>query len=360
MSEYEVLSPGQLERPGTARQTWIKTRRLFTLVELLARKPRSTRELADYFGVQVRNIQRDLEDLREMDVGLVSEGRLYSIPRRRGSLGAAQALAAHAATRLLYHHAPARNRHYLEALHTIASDLPGHVRAVLDRSTEDVLTRTQAEASIEQRLERHLETVALAWFNRQAIRFDYVAPGGSGTVRENIVEVYFVELARDTLAPHVIGFERNHHRAVQTFRLARMASLQTLSGSSYEVPVDFDPRAYLGDAWGVVGGAHGQTMTVRLRFEPDAAYQVLEGGYPNLSLGPMHSDGSLDVEVRAGVDPRGLPGQLMPWILGWGPRVEVLGPEPVRAQWLSEVREVVTRYGHEKHEPAGTKEGRAS
>ena len=59
----------------------------------------------------------------------------------------------------------------------------------------------------------------------------------------------------------------------------------------------------------------------------------------------FHLDNSIEVDIRAGVDNSGLPRELMPWILGWGPRVEVLGPPQVRAHWIQQAREVVQKFG---------------
>jgi predicted DNA-binding transcriptional regulator YafY len=116
-------------------------------------------------------------------------------------------------------------------------------------------------------------------------------------------------------------------------------------GDGYSIPSDFDPRHYLTDAWGVVGG-QTEVVTVTLKFAREAVHRVMEGGYPNLTVEEGGApDGSVTVKVRAGADRTGLPRELLPWILGWGPRVEVLAPPAVRAHWLSEARAVVARYG---------------
>ncbi|WP_102125917.1 WYL domain-containing protein [Deinococcus planocerae] len=86
----------------------------------------------------------------------------------------------------------------------------------------------------------------------------------------------------------------------------------------------------------VWGGDSGHSeVTVRLRFTPDAGYRLLKGRDPHLVDPLILTDGSLELEVRAGTDAAGVPGELLAWILPWGEQVEVLTPCPVREVWLS-------------------------
>ena len=57
------------------------------------------------------------------------------------------------------------------------------------------------------------------------------------------------------------------------------------------------------------------------------------------------ADGSKTATIKAGVDSTGLPLELLVWIRGWGPNVDVLKPEALRTRWLEDCREVVRRYG---------------
>ncbi|EYB69207.1 type 11 helix-turn-helix protein [Deinococcus phoenicis] len=313
------------------RSTWRKAQRLRQLEDDLRARPLSSRELAGLYGVPIRNIQRDLRALKDMGKGVEERAGRYSIPSRREALNAVEALTVHAAVRLLYHHAPAHNPHYIRALYKIAGNLPEATRRLLDDS---VVVSTGRHSD-----DQALEVVARAWDERRVIRFDYKRPNGE-LERGNELCVYFVEVSRTNLAPYVIGLERQRRQAVRTFKLSRIVSPVTLR-DSYSIPDSFNPRDHLTDAWGVIGGAN--PITVRVRFTPDAAYRVLEGGYPNASEPLIYPDGSVDLDIRAGADHTGLPRELLPWILSWGPRVEVLGPEPVRRHWLSELRAALLR-----------------
>lgn len=317
--------------------TWRKVRRLLYLMDVLRSKERSTQELARLMGVSQRNVQRDLDDLRAMQIGLQNPSDFrYRLDGQLPSLRPVEALAVHAATRLLYHHAASKNRDYLLALDKLTHSLPASLHDVVSRSTQH-----PSAPLVDDRV---LEIVTSAWVERRWVRFDYLTPQGVREPRE--LAVYFIEISRANLAPYAIGLERLKRGEIRTFKLSRMRLITPLEGG-YVIPDDFDPRLYLTDAWGVVGG-QTEVVTVTLRFAPEAAYRVLEGGYPNMTVEELGAqDGSVTVKVRAGIDKSGLPRELMPWILGWGPRVEVLDPPHVRAHWLAEARAVLKKFGGE-------------
>lgn len=300
--------------------------------DLLRLKPRSTRELAERFGVPVRTVQRDLETLRDMGEGVevVSRG-LHAIPNTESKLNAVEALAIHAATRLLYHHAPVRNPFYLSAMEKLATLLPEPARKAAFQSSDELRERPGDD--------RSLELVARAWFEGRILTFEYRSPGGSGRWHKKDLEVYFIEVSRENLAPYVIGYERAFHKRVLTFKLSRMRQTRLLD-EIYTVPETFDPRVYLTNAWGVIGTSGGPVVQVRLKFTKEAAYRLPEGGYPNLMLEETLPDGSLTVSLSVGTDSKGFPLEILSWVQSWGARVEVLAPESLRQRWLAEARQV--------------------
>lgn len=186
-----------------------------------------------------------------------------------------------------------------------------------------------------------MAVVAQAWFKRQVIEFDYLKPGGSGRPRKNVLEVYFLEVSRTNLGMYVIGLERGYHRALRTYKLSRMRQVRAVDEpGAYTIPTHFDPRHYLSIAWGVVGRSGGAPVEVRLRICPEAAYRILEGGYPNLRIASRLPDGGLEVCILVGTDNLNFPLELLSWVQSWGARIEVLEPASLRQRWLEEAREV--------------------
>lgn len=328
-----------------APETLPKAERLFHLAALLREGQFSVRDIALrlYPGALVggegwpgieRAVQRDLEVLELLEPEferLNVRPPRYRIPTHRTTLHPVSLLALYAAARLMYHRAPGNRLHHQEALRQLTAWLPERVREVAGRGMEDIGKRRSRESM-------NLEHVGSAWADGHPLRFEYRKPGGSGQLRTNIVETYLIEAHPVNLDLYVIGQETTYHRAVRTFKLSRMQNVHVLREQSYVIPRTFDPHTFLHSAWGVVGSQGNSAMTVQLRFRHDAAYRILEGGYAHLSEPFLNPDGSLDTSVQAPVDATGLPRELLPWILGWGPRVQVLGPPELREHWQQELR----------------------
>ncbi|WP_293911190.1 WYL domain-containing protein [Deinococcus sp.] len=328
-----LRSPVRVRHTPAPKQakTWHKSKRLTDLVSKLQARPWTTTELARVLNVNQRCIQRDLQVLRAMDYDVADHaGNAYFIPARGQLLRPAEALAAYAAIRLAHHHSPTLGSHYRYALDHISMALPERIRHILNASVRDNGSATFAE--------RQMEQVASAWVDQRVLKFDFHRQTGEIETGNELC-IYFIEISRTNLTPYVIGLERRRRGQIRTFKLSRMRNL-SLHTDTYESDPTFDPRQFLSDAWGVIGGQH--SVTVRVRFAPEAAYRVLEGGFPNATL--IRHDGQVEMDFRAGTDATGLPRELLPFLLSWGPRAEVLSPPEVRAAWLGELREALARY----------------
>lgn len=313
-----------------------KAKRLAEIPRLLQIKERTTQELAMRLGAPLRAIQRDLEDLREEGLGIEQVRRgVYRMPNHPSSLTAMEAAAVHAAVRLLYHHSPAPNRHYRSALEKLAVMLPEPARSMALKASEDFGRGMD---------DRSLELAARAWFERKVLAGEYQSASGSRSWRAKEIEVYFIEINRENLSPYIVGYERSYHQRVLTFKLSRLRNTRLLD-QSYAIPAHFSPQKFFSTAWGVWGGE--KTLTVKLRFSPQAAFRIREGGYRHLQT--LHEDSQgLVVSVQAPMGKDGLPTELIPWIRGWGGEVEVLEPARLREHCLAEAQRVAQLY-HSAH-----------
>ena len=307
--------------------------RFSEITSLLRDKARTAKELADWFNQPVRTINRDLADL-----GVQNDGKRpprYAIHETPAALNPSEAIAAHAALRLLYHHSPDRPKSYQRALEKLAKQLPESIRATVQHSLN-----LDASPSADTRT---LEVIANAWMNRHALGFDYIKPGGSGEARYNEMDVYFVEVAKSNLELYVIGQRRNWQPMIRTYRLGLIRNAMPLPNQPYEIPSAFDPRAYLSNAWGVIGDQH--SVTVRLKFDPSVSPWLEERRFPGVTNVQTLEDGSKLYTIQTGVDSSGLPRELIPWIRGWGANVEVLEPPALREKWLVDARDLIARHG---------------
>jgi predicted DNA-binding transcriptional regulator YafY len=310
-----------------------KAARLHQLETLLESGSWSAAALAKHFRVGKRTIQRDLHELEELGRHLEPRGRRYSLRPRGTALNAVEALAVHSATRLLVHHTRINDRHYRSALTKLAASLPDPARRYLLESVDGIETLSSDGG-------RTLELVAQAWFEGRVLRFDYAAPIGSGRPHPNELEVYFFEINPINLAPYVIGHERTFFQQVRTFRLDRIANPRVLS-EHYTIPDSFDPHEFLASAWGIVAGPR---LEVTLRVHGRVAHRIHDRPHRNLRVDATTDDGDLLVTITSGQDKHGIPIDLLPWLLGWGAGIEVLGPQQVRDAVEKELRAAASAY----------------
>ncbi|WP_027883014.1 CRISPR-associated endonuclease Cas3'' [Meiothermus rufus] len=321
-----------------------KALRLLRLLELLKQKPWKPAELRAELGLGERAIFDYLQEVRLLAESLGQ--RLVHDPLRstytlevEEKLSLTEAVVAHMAVRMLAHHSPGSNKAYQEALRKLAQRLPEPLKKIALQSTQALAERPASLSGA------NLETLTQAWLERRVVAFDYQLP--QGRLLRGELEVYFIEVSRANMAVYVIGRDRAYGRGIhyleslKAYKLERIQRVRLLD-ETYTIPHDFDPQAYLSTAWGIV--ASENPLVVRLKFAPEAAYRLREGGYPNLRILEQLEGGSTLVEITVGTDDSGFPLELLPWIQSWGPRVEVLEPSSLREAWLAEARLLLQQY----------------
>ena len=315
----------------TLTRTASKAARLTDLQQRLTLRAYGVAELAAHYGVTRRTIERDLETLRSLGHGLIEENHRYALPDRASDLNEVEALAVYSATRLLVH-TGAGGRHYRSALEKLARRLPDPAR----RTTLAAVERLEPGPD-----DRILDLVAQAWFRRRVLRCTYHG-AASGSRRTLDLEVWFFELGRRNLEPYVLAFDRTHAHELRMYKLSRMHQAR-LSSETYAIPDDFDPDAHLTGAWGVVVGA---PVTVRLHVSPRAApwFREHRGREPRLRI-VGENEGGLEVELYGHLAADGEVNEMLAFLLGWGPMIEVLAPSAVRARVASAVRDAARLYG---------------
>jgi predicted DNA-binding transcriptional regulator YafY len=347
----------EIDPPFSKRKAF----KMLALLEYLRGKPRSKDEIIEHFKAKdmtlsKSGLERCLRDLYDWDVDLThipdnfSTTRKYFIPQKPPRMQPLETLLTHTAVRLIYHHSPGYHNLYFTALEKLSYTLPQHAREIAERSTQDLKEKRSQEITLGDSvidLGRNLEMVALSWFEQRVLSFEYLSPNGSGAWRKKELEVYFLEVARTNLGLYVIGYERSFHKQVVTFKLNRMKNVGNLERLEQPTIPDFDPKAFLSNAWGVIGSSGGGLMAVRLLFAKEAAHRILEQNYPSLELVQEHENGALEVVVTVGTDGQNFPLELLSWVQSWGPRVEVLEPPPFRKRWLDEARAVAEKFGKE-------------
>jgi len=316
-----------------------KAQRLSRICHLLYRHPHglTAAQMARLCGVSTRTIQRDLLSLHDLMVPVVEDGTPpryglgegYFIPPVHLSLQ--EAVALYLAARLLARYADSYDPHMAGALAKLAGVLPEPVGAHIQATVQAMAGRPEDETQV-----RVLGCLALAWANRRCVRIRYRS-ARSDNVHEYVLCPYVIEPAASGGATYVIG-HASWFDAVRTFKVERILEAELLE-EGFEVPEGFDGQGLLAGAWGVWFGEEAQEVV--LRFAPGVATRRVKETvwHPSQALAEL-ADGGCELRVWVGE-----PLEMVPWIRGWGPLVEVLAPPWLREQVAREAREVAEVYG---------------
>jgi predicted DNA-binding transcriptional regulator YafY len=134
---------------------------------------------------------------------------------------------------------------------------------------------------------------------------------------------------------YVVGYSLTH-QGLRTFKVERIQKA-TLTTHHFERDETIDADTLVQHAWGIW---YGENLTeVRLRFSAQVARRVKETiWHPTQQIDDL-PDGRVEWSVLiAGVQ------ELVPWIRGWGPDVEVIEPPDLRRQIAEDVRRAAELY----------------
>ena len=315
-----------------------KLPRLHHICHLLYRNPNglTATQLAKFCGVNKRTIQRDIRDLEDESVPIWEDagqppcygiGEGYYLPPVHLTLD--DALALFLAARLLARYADTFDPHIIQALAKLAHILPEGIAAHV-HATIRAMDGRQGNPD----LVAVLRTLAIGWSERRVVRILYRSAERS-EARECLLSPYYIEPSATGNATYVIG-HASHVDALRTFKVERIVSA-TLTKETFEVPETFDGPGLLAGAWSIWYGEEPQEVT--LRFVPEATRRVKETyWHPSQTL-EEQPDGGCVLRLMIAE-----PTEMIHWIRGWGPQVEVVEPEWLREQMGREAREVVKKY----------------
>ena len=177
-----------------------------------------------------------------------------------------------------------------------------------------------ADVAVEQPL---LGSLYGALLERTAVRFDYLSADGTSSTRT--IEPY--GLVHRAGHWYVVGRDSSRD-AVRSFKVSRIDKEIETTGATYDIPAGFDAAAHLGgEPWEI-----GDVATeVILRFDAEV------GWWAQQNLGDAKvtetDDGGAEVTMNvANFD------ALISWAIGFGDRVEIVGPEEARARMSEHLR----------------------
>ena len=324
--------------------TLSKAQRLSRISYFLYRNPRglTASELARLCDVHARTILRDLEDLETAGVPIWEEEDRgeRGAPRRFGitegyyvppiHLSLDDALALFLAGRLLARYADSYDPHIVDALAKLANILPESIAQHVHATILSLATRKK-----DQRFVRVLGVLALGWAASRAVHIHYRSAGNEEE-RETDLQPYFMEPSAMGSATYVIG-HATHAGELRTFKVERISEARLLD-ETFVVPEDFDGPTLLQSAWGIMYGDEAEEVV--LRFAPSATSRIRETHWHPTEQVEACDDGGCILRLTIAN-----PLEMVHWIRGWGPQVEVLAPGWLREQMAEEALETGRMYG---------------
>lgn len=302
----------------------VRAVRLTQIQNLLHRNPQglTTKELAELCGVCQRTIQRDLLSLQsDLGIPITQHGDKYGIMQGYilppVSLSLYEAMALFLTCRLALRQIDKNNNHVEAALTKLASVLPPGLREKLHHSIATI-----ANKPADPRYVRIFEQIAIAWATQRRIRIRYQSLRRTET-KEWYLDPYFVEMTGVGYSAYVIGYAKHEEReGLVTFKLDRIQEAELLN-ETFEIPADLNLDRLLASSWGIMWD--NTATEVKLKFSPHVARRVKESvWHPSQHLEDL-PDGGCTLALRiANVL------EMVPWIRGWGPDVEVLEPKELR------------------------------
>ena len=310
-----------------------RTSRIRQIEEILLVAPKGLRatDIARRLDVNRRTVYRDLDFLSEQGVPVWQEHGRFGINRTRYlstvNLSFHEATALVLAGLLLSRTIDERNRHVVTALRKVAATLPHPLCVHLGRAADRVQTQVDGYRQVQV-----LETIAEGWGNGLKVVVGYRSPR-SGKLYERVLSPYALEPTPSGI--YVIGFD-DWVDDMRTFKLDRLETADLLD-ESFTIPDNFDLEEHLANSWGIMTG--DDITEVTLRFAADMSAHVHERQWHPSQCIETLPDGRCLLHVQIAE-----PIEMMPWIRGWGPQVEVLSPDWLRQQVIEDLRQAVALY----------------
>ncbi len=312
-----------------------RLQRLFQLLALLRTGWYNIEALQLELRVTDRQIFRDLDTLRSLGfvIPLNSKTRKYELrtpvvlPAMHFELDEVIALIALCNVEGNHERMPAAGRAAMKLLNILPSELQESAVPF-----EAALTIMPEPTHALSGFRTVYDTVLESYQKKRAIRIRFKSP----------IEPEFVTVLEPYLffcrhSWYVIG-QSSLHRERRTFHLGRITHMEP-TRQSYEIPVGFTLKQYLGNAWRMIREP-GPDQKVTVRFSKLVAQNVAEVFWHSTQHIAWNEDGTMDFTVTVS----GL-NEISWWILGYGSEAKVIRPLKLKKIIQEHAKKMLEQYG---------------
>jgi len=313
--------------------------RVLKIITLLqSRRFYNANQLATDCGVSRRTIYRDLDMIEKAGIPFYYDRKAggYQIhqtgllPAINLNLEEALALVLMASelgrTGRLPLFQPAR-----DAAAKVESSLPLGLRATLGNLIQNMAVRPAATAR-HNALQEAYRTVQRAIIKRQTLEAAYISFHEAAKIRTLLDPYWLMFYER---AWYLIG-RSSRHRAIRTFKLGRFQDLRP-TGKTFKRPRRLTLEKHLGNAWRMMRGE--KTYEVELKFSPLVGPNVAEVNWHKTQKIRWDDEGVVYFSCTVdGLD------EVVWWVLGYGPEVEVLKPPELKRRIAEMARRMLHLY----------------
>lgn len=339
----QVSLPPRHDRPGypldtvtdeTVYQRGDKFVRVISLFDLLSstNQGKTSQELADELGVDVRSVQRYIKqmdlaglDLERDDQGRYRVGEGSRLPPMQFSK--AEGVAVLIALRLLQQMRTGGDTALLGAVGRLAKAM--QIRTVTSYlGTMVAGADGRPEGGEQERIEN---VVVQCFVDRIPCEIEY--ENAEGVVSKRLVRTYFLEPRPESRTIYVYGLD-DKSSSRRWFRMDRIrAAREVRIAGTYSMPDDFDIAEVTRSSWGLwqVGE---DLQDIVLRFQPAIAGRVRQSVWHPSAVLTQLPGGGVEMRLRVASEI-----EMRPWVLGWGSLVEVIAPPSLREHVAGSMRE---------------------
>ena len=219
--------------------------------------------------------------------------------------------------------------------YTLVRNLLQRISSSFDAELSHSLLGDVAEA--ESEFDDVFTRLVEAWSNNYLVEIRYQAP--NEPEKRHLIAPYWFEPAVWSDAVYVVAGMTQYDGSVTTvtLKLERIVSA-SVRPEHFNAPDYQEVLAYLSSTWGI--WVDGEPVTVRLRFHHTQRQRLLETHWHPSQKIHDQADGSVIWEAQV-AEPR----EMLSWIRGWGPDVEVLEPASIREQIAIDADRTARLYG---------------